>query len=176
MSYTLSGLLSNLGKSLSGFFPYTRDKISRAFQGFLCGDWSESLWIDDACTISLSVFSLPWWLMRLSGLQWCQTSMKVNYFPMRSFLKNYFILLEYSCLAFRAAQLIKNLPSVQETWVRSLGWEDSLEKGNGNSHQYSCLENSIDRGAWRATVHGVAKSQTRLRDFHFHFVVAWQCC
>ena len=33
-------------------------------------------------------------------------------------------------------------------------------KGNGNPHQYSCLENSIDRGAWRAIVHGVAKSQT----------------
>ena len=35
--------------------------------------------------------------------------------------------------------------------------------GNGNSLQYSCLENPMDRGAWRATVHGVAKSQTRLR-------------
>ena len=34
--------------------------------------------------------------------------------------------------------------------------------GNGNSLQYSCLENLMDRGAWQATVHGVAKSQTRL--------------
>ena len=34
--------------------------------------------------------------------------------------------------------------------------------GNGNPLQYSCLENSVDRGAWRATVHGVSKSQTRL--------------
>ena len=33
---------------------------------------------------------------------------------------------------------------------------------------YSGLENSMDRGAWRATVHGVAKSWTRLSDFHFH--------
>ena len=32
--------------------------------------------------------------------------------------------------------------------------------GNGNPLQYSCLENSMDRGAWQATVHGVAKSQT----------------
>ena len=39
--------------------------------------------------------------------------------------------------------------------------------GNGNPLQYSCLENSMDRGAWWATVHGVAKSQTRLNDFHF---------
>ena len=35
-------------------------------------------------------------------------------------------------------------------------------EGNGNPLQYSCLGNSTDRGAWRATVHGVAKSQTRL--------------
>ena len=35
-------------------------------------------------------------------------------------------------------------------------------EGNGNALQYSCLENSMDRGAWRATVHGVAKSQIQL--------------
>ena len=38
----------------------------------------------------------------------------------------------------------------------------SLEEGNGNPLQYFCLGNLMDRGAWRATVHGVAKSQTRL--------------
>ena len=37
-------------------------------------------------------------------------------------------------------------------------------EGNGNPFQYSCLENSMDRGAWRAIVHRIAKSQTRLRD------------
>ena len=37
--------------------------------------------------------------------------------------------------------------------------------GNGNPLQYSCLENSMDRGAWWATVHGVAKSRTQLSDF-----------
>ena len=36
----------------------------------------------------------------------------------------------------------------------------SPEKGNGNPLQYSCLENSMDRGAWQATVHGVARSRT----------------
>ena len=40
-------------------------------------------------------------------------------------------------------------------------------EGNGNSLQYSCLENLIDRGAWQATVHGVSKSRIRLRDFTF---------
>ena len=38
--------------------------------------------------------------------------------------------------------------------------------GNGNPLQYSCLENPMDGGAWRATVHGVVKSWTRLGDFH----------
>ena len=40
---------------------------------------------------------------------------------------------------------------------------------HGNPPQYSCLENPMDRGAWWATVHGVAKNQTRLSNQHFHF-------
>ena len=42
-------------------------------------------------------------------------------------------------------------------------------EGNGNPHQYSCLENPMDRGAWWAAVYGVAKSQTQLSDFPFTF-------
>ena len=60
------------------------------------------------------------------------------------------------------AQMVKNLPAMQEAWVQSLGWEDPLEKGMVT--QDSCLENSMDRGAWQATVHRVAKSRTQLRD------------
>ena len=41
-------------------------------------------------------------------------------------------------------------------------------EGNGNPLQYSCLENPMDRGAWWATVHGVAKSRTQLSDFTFN--------
>ena len=62
------------------------------------------------------------------------------------------------------AQMVKNLPAMQETWVRSLGQKDSPGEGNGNPLQYSCLENSMDRGAWRATVNGVTQSWTRLSD------------
>ena len=47
-----------------------------------------------------------------------------------------------------------------ETWIQSLGQEDSPGEVNGNPLQYSCLENSMDRGAWPAIVHGVARSQT----------------
>ena len=43
---------------------------------------------------------------------------------------------------------------MQESWVRFLGQEDSPGEGNDNPLQYSCLENSLDRGAWQALVHG----------------------
>ena len=43
------------------------------------------------------------------------------------------------------AQMVKNLPAMLETRVRSLGQEDSTEEGNGNPLQDSCLENSMDR-------------------------------
>ena len=66
------------------------------------------------------------------------------------------------------AQMVKNLPAMQETQVQSLG------EGNGNPLQYSCLENPMDRGAWWATVHAVAKSRARLSDEHFHFSPALQ--
>ena len=45
------------------------------------------------------------------------------------------------------------------------GWGRSPGEGNGNPLQYSCLENPMDREAWQATVHGVAKSWTRLSNF-----------
>ena len=46
---------------------------------------------------------------------------------------------------------------------------------NGNSLQYSCLENPMNRGAWKAAVHGVAEGQTRLSDFTFtHWRRKWQ--
>ena len=57
------------------------------------------------------------------------------------------------------------LPAMRETWVRSLGWEGSPGEGNGNPFQDSCLENPMDGRVWWATVHGVAKSRTRLSDF-----------
>ena len=59
------------------------------------------------------------------------------------------------------AQMVKNLPAMLETrgLVHELGI--SLGEGNGNSLQYSCLEYSMDRGAWWATVYGVVKSQTQ---------------
>ena len=59
--------------------------------------------------------------------------------------------------------MIKNLPAMHKTQVqvRKNPW-----RRNGYPLQYSCLENSMDRGAWQATVHGVTNSRTRLNDQH----------
>ena len=59
---------------------------------------------------------------------------------------------------------IKNPPAVQDTRVRSLSQEDPLEKGMTAPLQYSCLENPVDRGAWRATVHRVTKESATKND------------
>ena len=58
--------------------------------------------------------------------------------------------------------MVKNLPAVQETWVQSLGWEDPLEEGRATHSSILAWRTPMDRGAWPATVHGVAKSQTQL--------------
>ena len=62
------------------------------------------------------------------------------------------------------AKTVKNLAPMWETWVRSLSREDPRGEGHGHPLQYSGLENSMDRGAWWATGHGVVKSRTRLSD------------
>ena len=68
------------------------------------------------------------------------------------------------------AQFVKNLPAVQATTC-NVGDLDLIPRlhrapgeGNGNSFQYSCLENPMYREAWQAIVHGVAKSRTQLSD------------
>ena len=63
--------------------------------------------------------------------------------------------LQYSWASL-VVQSIKNLPAMRDTWVQSLGREDLRGEGNGNPLQHCYLENPMDRGAWWATVHGVA--------------------
>ena len=71
-----------------------------------------------------------------------------------------FTISRLACNPFPSGVVVKNCLPTQEMQVRSLG-RRSPGVGNGNQ-QYSCLENSMDRGAWRATVCGVARSRTRL--------------
>ena len=69
--------------------------------------------------------------------------------------------------------VVKNLPANAGDLrdVGSIpGWIRSLGRGHGNPLQYSCLENPMDRGAWRATVPRVAKSRARLKRLQFSSV------
>ena len=54
--------------------------------------------------------------------------------------------------------MVKNLPIMLETWVRSLGWKDLLEEGMATHSSTLAWRIPVDRGAWWATVHGVAES------------------
>ena len=63
----------------------------------------------------------------------------------------------------------KNPPAMWETWVRSLGGEDPLEEDMATHSSILAWRIPMDRGAWWATVYGVAKSRTQLSDFTFTF-------
>ena len=71
--------------------------------------------------------------------------------------------LQYSWVSL-VAQLVKNPPAMWETWVQSLGWEDPLEEGMTTTPVFLPGEILMDRGAWWATVHEIASSQTLLSD------------
>ena len=63
-------------------------------------------------------------------------------------------------MGFPGGSAVKNLPAMQETWVRSLGREDLLEKGMATHSSILVWKIPMDREAWQAIVHGVAKSWT----------------
>ena len=95
----------------------------------------------------------------------CQGYLRIEF----SLIKAYFVsikailrLILSIFWVFPGGSVVKNAPEMQET--RISGSERSPGEGNGYPLWYSCLENPTDRGAWQATVHGVTKSWTRLRD------------
>ena len=82
----------------------------------------------------------------------------------------------YICLCiykwvFQVALVVKNL-SANEGDVKEAGSIPELGRspgeGNGNPLQHSCLENPMDRGTWRAALHGISQSQTRLKQLSMH--------
>ena len=66
----------------------------------------------------------------------------------------------------------RKVPSRENQEWFSRGFVSGIGEGNGTPLQYSCLENPLDGGAWKAAVHGIAEGRTRLSDFtltfHFH--------
>ena len=67
-------------------------------------------------------------------------------------------------LGFPGGSVVKNLPANAGDLSLIPGLGKSPGEGNGNPLQYSCLENPMDREAWQATVHGIAKSRIQLSD------------
>ena len=64
------------------------------------------------------------------------------------------------------SQMVKNPPTMRETWVGSLGWEDPLKEGMATHSSILAWRIPMDRGAWEAAVHRAAKSQTPLVTKH----------
>ena len=62
------------------------------------------------------------------------------------------------------AQMVKNEPTTQETWLPSLGWEDALEEGMATHSSILTWRIFMDRGAWWAIVYGITNSLTQLSD------------
>ena len=80
------------------------------------------------------------------------------YFPLVTKVK------KFSSYPSLVAKMVKNLPAMWNTWVPSLDWKDPLEKEIATLSGILVWRIPMDRGAWRATVHGVSKSQTRPSD------------
>ena len=102
---------------------------------------------------------------KLFLVQWFSPSFIPNmHFPSYKVAEIHATEFRFPLLALRgfpSGPVVKNLPASQETWVQFLVQEDrSSGEGNDNPLQYSCLGNPMDRGAWRARVHGVKKSWT----------------
>ena len=94
-------------------------------------------------------------------------------YPSGCYLQLFYCWLKYTRVGFQelmrfwdslVAQMLENLPAMRETWVQSLGWEDPLEESMATHSTILAWRIPTGRGAWWATVHGVAKSRTRLSD------------
>ena len=80
------------------------------------------------------------------------------------FLLSYLDLEPPSYFASRVVQLVKNLPTMRETWIQSLGWEDPLGESMATHSSILVWRIPMDTGTRQATVHRVTKSRTRLSD------------
>ena len=77
-------------------------------------------------------------------------------------------------MSFPGGSTVKNQPVMQKIQVWSLGWEDPLEKEVYFPLQYSCLGNSMDRGAWWVTVRGSQRVRQDWVPLHAHMQVSWK--
>ena len=82
--------------------------------------------------------------------------------------------IRHRLMGFQEAQIVNNAPAMTETWVRSLWWEDALEEGMATHSSILAWRTPMDRGAWRAPVHGVTKSRTRQQYTRLNMAITLQ--
>ena len=122
-----------------------------------------SLFKSDSQSNGASTTALPmniqdWFSLGLTGLISLLSKGLSRVFSSTTIWKHQF----FGTQASLVVQTVKNQPAMQETWVWSPGSGRFPGEGNVYPLQYSCLENSMHRGAWWPTVHRLAKSQTQL--------------
>ena len=116
-------------------------------------------WMEPGCQ-TCAPFADLW----LSCLLWGHSWFSPTRFQIAPRPQKVYILLS-SLLCFPGRIMAKTLSANAGDSGLISGLERSPGKGNGNLFQYSCLENSMDRGAWQTIVHGVTKNQSRLSDW-----------
>ena len=93
----------------------------------------------------------------------------------RIWKRMYMCVCMYVCItewASLVAQMVKNPSARRETWVWSLSWEEPLEEGMATHSSIFAWRIPVDRGAWRAAIHGVTKGQTQLSDWAHDYWVS----
>ena len=116
--------------------------IKDIFSGVLESDFS-AFWIENFSSLFSNITLMVWY-----HLEWEFYSMEIDCLCL--------------CLIFLEGWML-----IYQHILKSIA--PSYGEGNGTPLQYSCLENPMDRGAWKAAVHGVAEGRTRLSDFTFTF-------
>ena len=121
----------------------------------------------------IKLIFFPLWLLLLLSLPHCSDStFIINDALGFTFLSAIHFLPQVSInFSIPYMEMIRSLHAIQETQVRSLGWEDPQEK---EILQYSCLENPMDGETWQATVHGVSKTHSLYGDIYFLFFILFQ--
>ena len=150
---------------------FEKTLILEKIEGGRRREWQRMRWVDcitDSTDMSLSklwelVMDREAWHVAVHGVAKSQTQLS-NWTELRTRINKYKPL-----IASLVAQMVKKSSCNTGDPGSIPGLGRSPGEGNGNPLQYSRLENPLDKGAWWATVHGVSKSPTRLRDLHFHF-------
>ena len=115
--------------------------------------------VDDAFNVVPEVSYAIFILLFLFSI-FCSAAVIFTILSSRSLICSFASVILLLILDFLIAQLVKNLPAMQETLVQFLGWENPLEKGMATHSSILAWKILTDRGSWWVTVHGVAKSQT----------------